>query len=99
MAEIKALSENSSKAVNRVLSQQGEAKRWNGTAHAAALGYLAEEYFSGKAKHGTSGTEKRKGFFDELNTEVGWLYASNMKKRLEDLKLIPKVAGTNSEYE
>lgn len=98
MAEIKAMNSVSLKAIKRVLDQQKESKFWDGKAHAAAVGYLAEDYFSAKAKHETSGFEQRKGFNAELNGEP-WLYASNMKKRLMELKLIPVTTTETSGYE
>lgn len=98
MAEIKAIGAVSKAAIDKVLKQQGEQKFWNGKAHAAALGYLAENYLISEVKHELSGVTSRKGFVQELNGEP-WLYASNMKKRLEELKLIPANSVETSEYE
>jgi len=81
---LKALSTISAKAIDRVLAQQqkiGIVPNWDSCAHRAALGYLAELFLQ-------DGKFARKDFESELASEP-WDYASNLKKRLAALGMIP----------
>ncbi len=90
MAQIKALAPSAEKAIQRVLKQQ-KTPHWDSDAHRAATGYLAEAFFA-------DGAFDRKGFTSALGSEP-WDYASNMKKRLASLELIPASEDLTAAYE
>jgi hypothetical protein len=95
---ITAFSPASKKAVEHILNQQKQGKFWDGKAHAAALGTLAFSFISDKEKQDKTGESGKKGLVQELNVEP-WLYASNMKKRLEELNMIPSQAVDTGDYQ
>lgn len=87
---VKPMNANCLAAVKAVLDKQKEVKRWDGNCHAAATAILAEGYLKNGTKHGVTERTGTGGLYDELGGSEPWGYASNMKKRLEELELIPK---------
>lgn len=87
---VKPMNANCLAAVKAVLDKQKEVKRWDGNCHAAATAILAEGYIKNGTKHGVTERTGTGGLYDELGGSEPWGYASNMKKRLEELELIPK---------
>lgn len=66
-------------AVAAVLEKQKGTPRWDNAAHTAGLGFLAESIALKEGKF------DRLAFMTEIANEPGWLYASNMKKKLIEL--------------
>jgi hypothetical protein len=90
MAEPKALAPSAKLAVDKILSQQ-KSKHWDGQAHAWAIATLAQNAIS-------NGVLDKAGLASSLQSEP-WGFVSNMKKRLESLKLIPESVEKTSEYQ
>lgn len=89
--KVKEQSVSIAKAVARVLGQQAS-PHWDGKAHLAMLGYLAEDL--GLAP------EKRKEFVKTMfDAESECAYASNFKKWLVALKEVPSTETKANEYE
>ena len=108
---IPTLSAASRKAVNSILIQQAGTKQWDAKAHAFGLARLAEYCGIGEVPdRGTLSDEEyaklvadtakasRKEYANEI-LENGWAYASNLKKVLEGMGLIPAKDEVLSEYD
>jgi hypothetical protein len=107
---IPTLSAASRKAVDSILSQQGAAKSWTGKAHAFGIAKLAE--YCGIGENPPQGDMDEAAYYKAIEANVkaaraefakelienGWLYASNLKKVLEAMELIPSKAESLEEY-
>ena len=108
---IPTLSSASRKAVDSILNQQGSAKSWTGKAHAFGLCKLAEYCGIGEvpsrdasmddaafAKLAEDTAKASRAEYAKEIMENGWLYASNLKKILEAMALIPSKEESLEEY-